>query len=232
MSGYRDDSETLRARIETLESELATANETIARLRGDAIVPDEAPTSTGALESAKPTWMLGAPSRLVVRREVPVSAGDRELQAVVQLLSARFGRYGQTTNVGRAIVYRIGTLEFTLTPTESGTHLQLIVDHRGMLIMPVLIAFIAMSMTLPFVGATYGPQALMYALPAAFVLGFAAARYIFARYVRGFQARCRGTVETIAALLERASQVRVAAPVAEEEEEEPLEEAEPAKLRR
>ena len=223
-SGYRDESETLRARIETLETELDTAKQTIARLKGDAIVDTRAATPSDEL--TKPTWILDAPPRLVVRRDLPFEASDKALVAISKLLPARLGQRGQVTSVGRALTFRVGTLEFALTPTPSGTHLQLVVDSRGALVLPFVIGLASMFTVVPFAGTALGTSPLLLvAMLAAAALGTVIGRALIGRSIRAYQARCRGTVEAITTIIEKnvVRKARIAAepgPLTEERDDE------------
>jgi len=86
---YRSDKEALRMRIGELEAELEDAQQTIHRLRGDGDASD----TLGAR-------LAGAPTTLLVEREVQGELEDGDYDEIVDMLSRRFPG-GQVSLLGR-----------------------------------------------------------------------------------------------------------------------------------
>lgn len=191
---YRDDSEALRERVETLEGELSAANETIARLTGKAATP-RAPEE-------KANWLLGNPSRLILDEELPARASESAYAPIAEIFRARLPRVGQVSQVGRALSYRHGSLEITVTPTENGcTRLRLAANHSHLGMLTVASALVFMLLALPLVGATLGPAALIIAMPFVAILAFALTRPFVARQIQRNRAELAGVFDSVVAVI-------------------------------
>lgn len=90
---YRDDKESLAARVEQLESELESARAEITRLRG------------GHLAAGHTHPMFGAPTRLRFERELPGALPEEADEVLVGILRDVFGEVGRLDRVGRTLAW-------------------------------------------------------------------------------------------------------------------------------
>jgi hypothetical protein len=94
---YRDETERLRARVEELEEELATAHERIAEL-------EEEPEATERKRSFGEE-LAGGPLKIIEERtldgELPIDAQED----IVEALRKRFNTLGQASSVGRTLTW-------------------------------------------------------------------------------------------------------------------------------
>jgi hypothetical protein len=100
---FRDENETLRARVGILERELAEARAENARLRND----DASGASFG-------TALAGGPLRLSTERELAGETPPEAHEQMVEELRQRYGRVGQVSTVGR-------TFAWSVEPTAQGS---------------------------------------------------------------------------------------------------------------
>ena len=112
--GYRDETETLRARVTELERSLGDAHDTIERLTRGA-----PPRAEGVEEHATRSAILGGPGTLRLERPLDFELGDDGFQAMAGLLRAR-GR-GRVEQVGRTLT----APGFSLRVDDGTTHLAL-----------------------------------------------------------------------------------------------------------
>lgn len=101
MSGYRDDREQLRLRVEELEDELGEARDRLARVN--------APAESGG-------WVrtvFGAPSTLRVERELPGELSEDAREEALEVLRRTFGQIGNPSHTKRSLTW-------TTTQTRNG----------------------------------------------------------------------------------------------------------------
>lgn len=117
--GYRDETETLRARVAELEGELEDARDTIGRLTGQA----SAPQTRASEERGR---IAGGPTHVRYERELDLELTDEGLEAIAEVIRARFG--GVTVSqVGRSLT----APGFSLTQKDSMTQISMVGDFRG-----------------------------------------------------------------------------------------------------
>lgn len=92
--GYRDEKETLRARVGSLEEDLAEAEDTIARLRGEARAPESTPTDDHSA-------LLGSSKVLRLERDLPFEIRPEGYEAIAAFLKERMAL--ESTQVGRRL---------------------------------------------------------------------------------------------------------------------------------
>lgn len=160
---YRDENETLRARVGELEQKLAGAEDTIARLRGE--------SSDARRDDLPASLLVGEPLGIHREGELPHEITEQGFEAIAALLQSRLGL--RASQVGR-------TLEvpgvFSLTSRDGVTRIRLSADWtmlRGAVTSgPVLVTLFG---TLPLVAAlldvTHDPATV--ALHAAWIMPLA-----------------------------------------------------------
>ena len=121
---YRDERETLQARVDELQSEVAEAKGTIARLRGETT---KQPQSAGEVDPK-----TGMPFVLRLERELPFEVSDEGLVAISQLLDVRMPG-GTVSQVGNTLRYQRGGFELLITRTADRTHIRLTSNDRAAL---------------------------------------------------------------------------------------------------
>jgi hypothetical protein len=118
---YREDREAMESRIVELEAELATAKETIVRLRGEAereIPPDDVDPFTGV-------------SRFLhLERELPFEISDEGCVAISDLLNQRIPG-GSISQVGNTLTHSKASYALRLTRGERRTSIRLEGDYRA-----------------------------------------------------------------------------------------------------
>jgi hypothetical protein len=128
VAAYRDETETLRARVAELERELTTLRE--------AAAPRPLDRAWSGLEAR----ILGAPTALVEERVLEAPLDDTLLEEILDVLRARLGTVGtvaRTTSKG-SVIWQCGPpakqriVEVTLKPDGARTHLR-IVERIGQL---------------------------------------------------------------------------------------------------
>lgn len=202
---YRDETESLRAKVATLEERLAESDAQVARLRGEA--------------PATPSSAAAAPDRLVGETivyddtvELPFRISERGYEAIAALLAERLGI--SAAQVGSSLK---GGL-FALTCEGDTTRITLRTDLRGLRGAVWSGGFLTLLFGgLPTLGvimdATHGgmPAALhaLWALPVAMAGGTLAMRRVAAKRAREGRAKHQGT---LAAVLDLAHQHRLEAP--------------------
>lgn len=110
---YRDEKESMKMRIATLEGELSVAQESIARLKGQV---DEHGSSEMADMLTKET--------LNVSRELDVVLSDAGVEAIAQMLRQRLPK-SQLSEVGRTLTCQWGTAELRVVRHAERTELRL-----------------------------------------------------------------------------------------------------------
>ncbi|MCB9593963.1 MAG: hypothetical protein H6719_14615 [Sandaracinaceae bacterium] len=95
--GYRDEMETLRARVSQLETELSEANDTIERLTGAA---PTGPVTVGT-DDVIPSRVLDGPGKITLSRELDLEVDDEGLEAIAAHLTMRYGV--QVRQIGRSL---------------------------------------------------------------------------------------------------------------------------------
>ncbi|MBN8615856.1 MAG: hypothetical protein J0L92_35005 [Deltaproteobacteria bacterium] len=117
MTQYRDETESLRAKVTELEEKLASAEAEAAKLRGETSAP-VADTQRDAV--------LGEPLHLVSEIDLPFAISDAGYEAIANLVRER--RKVQVSQVGRSLT----APGFSLTAGEGWTRLRLETDLRGL----------------------------------------------------------------------------------------------------
>ncbi len=117
---FRDETETLRARVAELEREVEQKNETIERLTG------ATPTgSPGDVDRETRSPILGGPASVHLERTLDFEVSEAGFEAIADLLRARGGRevrqVGRTlTATGFSLRERDGRTQISLTQDASG----------------------------------------------------------------------------------------------------------------
>lgn len=121
MGGFRDETETLRARVAVLEREVEQKNDTIERLTGAA--PQTADSDV-ARETRSP--ITGGPQSLHQERILDFEVSDAGFEAIADLLRARSRR--EVRQVGRTLMGP----GFSLREQDGRTHIALTTDLSGL----------------------------------------------------------------------------------------------------
>ena len=192
---YRDDRDALEARVKALEGDLAEANETVRRLRG------EAPSATTSAAAPAGKRVRG----IYLAREVDGQISDQGYEAIGNVLRERLGSAGNVSMVGRTLTYRFQGVELDVVRTAPGRtriDLRTVLDMRA--IVTVLAATTGLLMVPPValaMQAMGGPkQSLWLVAPALLIGAFFAWRALFAMYERSRRAHLTGVVEAVAEL--------------------------------
>ena len=207
---YRDES-ALLARIEELEAENA-------KLRGRATQPAE-------IEATGLAFLVGAPTELMIRREIGTQTDDETLRMIGRLMASRLGD-GRFSVVGGTLSYtRVGTsrrpvLDIVITPSGEGTYLQLSSSKTGWAVVPWILMFV-----LAFGFALFAPLRMRFVWwmwPIALVIAVVVGRLAVGPYLRRYNALCIRNVEAFTDIIVRRprTNVRVAAPAADADVEE------------
>jgi hypothetical protein len=139
---YRDESDALRSRVQHLEGELASAEEKIARLRGEA-----APTSPGTkiVESR----LIGGPARYEREELLDYEIGEEGYEKIAEVLRTRL-QLPNVSQVGRSLV---APNVFSLTREDGGTRVRMTVSWEGLKGSPISFGVLASLLGgLPVVG--------------------------------------------------------------------------------
>jgi hypothetical protein len=110
---YRDDKETMRQRIETLEGELSSAQETIARLKGE--VDERASAEVGDMLTKE---------QLHVSRELDLVLSEAGVEAIAEMLRRRLPKC-QVAEIGRTLSCQWGTAELRVVRHDDRTEIKL-----------------------------------------------------------------------------------------------------------
>ncbi len=228
MTQYRDETESLRARVTELEGKLASAEAEAAKLRGETTAP---------VADSKRDAFVGEPLHFVSELELPFQVTEAGYEAIANLVRER--RNTQVSQVGRSLT----APHFSLTAGEGWTRIRLETDLRH-LRRTVLVAGPTLSTvftTLPLTGimvdvAAHGgtsPWHLAWLIPSTLIAGMFGMRALAGRHARTGRATHEGVFAGIQELAEKhrakpaaVAQVRVEAP--EEEAEDAVERAEQA----
>ena len=210
--GYRDEDESLRARVAVLEEELATAKETIARLTGKRAPP--------VVSVENDSFLLGGPARVVLERQVEGWPGEQGYAAIVALLRARISPLGHADQIGGTLTYRHGMTEITVAPTEEGhARLWLRTSYTQFLSLPMLAGLVAMFTAMPVIGSTLGPLALLWSMPLVGIVAFFVFRAFLVRWMRRQRETLAGVFDAMATIAAQGPRTRVVAPLSSEESE-------------
>lgn len=218
MTQYRDETETLRARVAELEGKLAVSEAEAARLRGEAATP---------VADAKRDAIVGEQLHFVDELELPYTLTPEGYEAIANLVRSR--RNVQVSQVGRALT----APGFSLTAGEGWTHIRLETDLRnarlGVLISGPLLS--GLFAGLPATGVVLdmssrmgtSPWHLAWLLPSVLAGGFFGMRALVRRTVGVQRASHEGTLAGIRELVEKhraapITKVRVEAPADAEPE--------------
>jgi len=117
--GYRDETETLRARVADLEGELEDARDTIGRLTG----LQSAPETQASVEHGR---IVGGPTYVRYERELDLELTDEGLEAIAAVIRARFPG-AAVSQVGRSL----SAPGFSLTQKDGMTQISMAGDFRG-----------------------------------------------------------------------------------------------------
>lgn len=140
MSGYREDEEALRAKVERLEGELGGARTEIERLRGRALPPAPADVPRSRL--------LGTPLSHQREVELPFEIDADGYAAIARLLRQRLGV--EASQVGGDLTAK----HFSLTRDGHRTRIRVSTDLRGRAGGVVAASFLSVLLPgLPIVGA-------------------------------------------------------------------------------
>lgn len=221
MTQYRDETETLRARVTELEGKLVSAEAEAARLRGE--------TSTPVLPEAQRDGVVGEPLHFVSELELPFQLSEAGYEAIASLVRVR--RHAQVAQVGRSLT----APGFSLTAGEGWTRIRLETDLRGLRASafagPVLTGLFA---GLPAVGVVLdmsshwgtSPLHLAWLLPSVLAGGFVGMRALARRRATLGRAEHEGVFAGLRELADAhrvpdatATKVRVEAPPEEAEED-------------
>ncbi|MFO0710830.1 MAG: hypothetical protein U0353_13375 [Sandaracinus sp.] len=211
MSEYRDETESLRARVNELESKLAASEEANARLRGENV--------SAAAASTVPDALVGERLHFVSEETLPFEIDEAGFEAIAALLRER--RKVQPAQVGRTLT----AAGFSLRSSEGVTHVRLETDARGLrasvLAGPPLAGLFG---ALPVTGlvldlaqhAAVSPWHLAWAIPAILLGGGLGMRAIAARGARNTRSAHDGVYAAIGEIAARhrvsVAKVRVEAP--------------------
>lgn len=198
MADYRDETETLRARVTELEGKLAASEEEAARLRGE--------RASAAVASSARDPLIGEPLHFVTELELAHELDEAGYEAIAALLRER--RNATASQVGRSM-HAPG---FSLTSSEGRTHMRLETDLRGtrggVLAAPVLAGLFG---GLPATGllldlATHGiasPWHLAWILPSMLGASALGMRALLARSARTGRAGHDGIVHALREIAEK-----------------------------
>lgn len=217
---FRDDFESLRARIENLESELAAVKEENARLKKGQLPKRVDPVAS------QPHWLFGVPTKVVVRKDLagtPTALGIREVRHTLEKLYGHDGRFMSFDN---DLWFKAGAMDFTMTPGDGSTRLELQSNH-GWLSVPIW-TFMAVVAYVAFIvlSAKLEDPALAFAasVPIAAVLAGLLARIWGRRYLRGLEKKAFANFEALGGAISEhldTSSRRVRVDVKPSEEEAP-----------
>lgn len=121
MGGFRDETETLRARVAELEREVEEKNQTIERLTGASPTP-----GPGDVDREARSPILGGPQSVHLQRTLDFEVSDAGFEAIADLLRARGGR--EVRQVGRTLAGP----GFSLREQDGRTQISLTHDASGL----------------------------------------------------------------------------------------------------
>ena len=198
MADYRDETETLRARVTELEGKLAVAEEEAARLRGE--------RASAAAASPTRDVLIGEPLHFVTEIDVDHELDEAGYEAIASLLRER--RNASASQVGRSL-HAPG---FSLSTTGGKTHMRLETDLRStrgaVIAAPALAGLFG---GLPATGvvldlATHGalsPWHLAWAIPTILAGGVLGMRALLARGARKGRAAHEGIAHALREIAEK-----------------------------
>ena len=105
-----------------LESELGEAKQTVARLKGE---------HSEALPSESRSWILNAPERMNLSRELPYEVTDEGFEAIAELLRKRVTPNARLAQVGRVLTYQVQGLALRVERLEGKTRVTASRDYRS-----------------------------------------------------------------------------------------------------
>ena len=207
---YRDETETLRAQVQKLEGELATANEQVARLRGD--------TPGASAGVAAPDKLVGEPLVFDEEHVLPYRLTEQGYEAIAALLKERLAvEVAQVGSTLKGTVRRGVGPTFSLTCDGDTTRLALRTDLgvlRGSALSGV--GLMGMLGGLPIIGVLLdlahngvgSPLHALWIVPTLMLGAGYGTRKLAAKRAREGRAKHSGT---FAALLDVAAQHRLGA---------------------
>jgi hypothetical protein len=199
---YRDERDALRGRIAELEGELASAKQTVRRLKGE--VPPPKPIST-------------PDARIAIDREVPVSITDQGYTAIAALLPRRLGAIGQMSKVDNHLTYRLPGVQVDVdgtTPGRTSIRCRSRFATRHLAVILTIVSVVMGLLPTAAIGKAVGaPKTILFGVVPALALLFGTLWYfVMHRAELSTRARYVGLVESIADLaVEHAERTRVAA---------------------
>lgn len=191
MTGYRDEKETLRARVGELEGELAEAQDKIARLTG-------ASEDRSLGEMLERSRITGGPRRYAREVELPFVVSDEGYEAIARLVRERLGV--QPLQVGRSLTAP-GVLEVRREGERTIARITGAWNEAGLAVASGSILATLFG-ALPAVGilvdaAHVSPMHAAWMIPLAIVGGGAAMRQVVKRRTERELERLRGTFESV-----------------------------------
>jgi hypothetical protein len=199
VADYRDETETLRARVTELEGKLAVAEEEAARLRG------ERASATAAASQARDP-LVGEPLHFVTEIDVDHELDEAGYEAIASLLRER--RNASASQVGRSL-HAPG---FSLSTAGGRTHMRLETDLRSVRGAIIAVPGLAgLFVGLPATGvvldlATHGvvsPWHLAWAIPAVLAGSVLGMRALVARNARTGRTAHEGIVHALREIAEK-----------------------------
>lgn len=236
---YRDENQHLRARVEELEDELATAKQRIQTL--------EAPDAGG--EKSLGERLAGAKLRIVHEQVLDGELPADSHEELVEVLRRRYNVLGQASSVGKSLGWSNampqGTraVEVSVSARNGKTTVRG-VERLGNLAGGLFGGIVGgvggggMALVVPLVLALRFPGALPVAIVLWIALVYAVVRAAFARLVQGRDRELRAALDEVTSVAreniarERQKKLRVDADEPAEEEEEADEAPEPRRARR
>ncbi len=193
---YRDEKAGLELRVRDLEAELVEARETIERMKGARPVAAE--------RDDVDTW-TGAPTNLVLTRELPFEITERGYEAIGEMLRSRFPGV-PISQIGRRLHVSLPFAELRLERTEAGhTRLRAMRAPVGIRAGSIVLAFVlaivgAIPVAAGFKGVGLSPAYFVASLPLVLLAAILGARALVRRGQGGEKDRLIGAFESMAAI--------------------------------
>ena len=224
MSRYRDDRETVEARLAQVEQRLATAQSTVARLRGDV-----GPAPTDEPGAAPISLITGAPTHTRLRRVLPFNVSGAGIEALRRLYAQHLPHEHGVTETWRDGLLAIDGVDGQLTLRARGplaSELCVATTHRGIALLHVALSLVPLGVTLPLLrelGAS--PLTWAVAAPLSVFVALLGLRPFSKRLVLSHRRKLTGLFEAAAdvAALHATGGVQVATHLAQPEIEHPHE---------